>query len=254
MSKSSNKVVIYQTVEDHPAPNRAKEGDVGYDMATYSSEYDRGANLYVVDLGTSICLPSGYWAQLHGRSSLAKLGWRLANGTGIIDNGYRGPLKALLEKRHDKAKQLEDGEKYVQLIILPDPYIALKPGKVSKTTDRGEGGFGSTTKKKVADEEEEDEDKPKKKVSAKKKAVAEEADDEEEEKPKKKVSAKKKVAEEADDDEEEKPKKKSSTKKKADDEEEPKKKSSTKKKADDEEPPKKASRAKKSAPPVSDEE
>jgi dUTP pyrophosphatase len=224
-------------------------------LTAYSHEYDRGADYYVVDLGTSICLPSGYWAQLHGRSSLAKLGWRVANGTGIIDNGYRGPLKALLEKRHDKAKPLKDGEKYVQLIILPDPYIALKPGKVSKTTDRGEGGFGSTTKKKVADEEEEDEEKPKKKVSAKKKAVAEEADDEEEEKPKKKSSTKKKaVAEEADDEEEEKPKKKSSTKKKADDEEEPKKKSSTKKKADDEEPPKKASRAKKSAPPVSDEE
>ncbi len=235
----SNKVVIYELAEGHVAPNRAKEGDVGYDLALFSREYEKGPNYYVCDLGMSISLPSGYWAELHARSSLPKHGWRLANGVGIFDNGYRGPVKALLEKRHDKAKELVEGECYVQLVIHPNPFIDMKPGKVSKGTSRGEGGFGSTTKKKVAEEEEED--IPKKKAASKKKTAA---SDDEEDVPKKKAASKKKTAASDDEEEEATPKKKTSKKKavaSSDDEEEatPKKKASSKKKtaasSDDEE-------------------
>lgn len=249
----SNKVVIYQSVEGHVAPKRANEGDAGYDLTAHSYVYEKANGYYTVDLGTKIHLPSGYWAQLYARSSLAKRGWRLANGVGIIDNGYRGPLKAILEKRHDKAEKLESGEVYVQLVIYPNPYVDMKPGKVSKETERGEEGFGSTTKKKVSKkvEESEDEEEEKPKRSSKKKVV--DVEDDEEEKPKK--GSKKKAA-----DEEEKPKK--SSKKKAaeesdDEEEKPARRSSKKKVESDDEDTKKSSKKSgrsKSSAPVSDDE
>jgi dUTP pyrophosphatase len=256
-----SKLVIYESVENHVAPTRAHEDDVGYDMAAYSIEYDRTHKYHTVDLGTRVALPGGYWAQIHARSSLADLGWRVASGVGIIDSGYRGPLKAKLEKRHENAKPLVAGESYVQLIIYPNPFVSMMKGKVSKDTSRGEGGFGSTTKKKVADEEEEEKEK---KTSApkKKKASKDEDDEEEEKKTSKKTSAKKKPPVESDDEEEKKTSKKTSAKKKppveSDDEDDKKTSTSKKKKtpvvSDDEEDKKTSTSKKKKPPVVSDDE
>lgn len=253
-----SKVILYETVEDHVAPHRAHEDDVGLDLTAYSIKEDKEKKYTTIDLGTRIALPGGSWAQLYARSSLADVGWRLATSVGIIDSGYRGPLKVKLEKRYDKADKLEVGQVYVQLVVYPNPFIAVKAGRVSKDTERGEGGFGSTTRKKAAtidDEEtpkrasrtkktEEDEEETPKKSSRSKKAVIEE----EEETPKRASRTKKAVVE---DEEEETPKKSSRAKKAVveDDEEEAPKKSSRKKAVteEEEETPKRASRAKKAS-------
>lgn len=48
---------------------------------------------------TGICIecPDGYYVQMHGRSSLPKHGWTLANGVGIIDGDYRGEIIVALQ-------------------------------------------------------------------------------------------------------------------------------------------------------------
>ena len=270
-----SKVVLYESVEDHIAPHRAHEDDVGYDLTAYSLTVDKDHEYTTVDLGTRIALPGGYWAQIYARSSLADKGWRLVNSVGIIDSGYRGPLKAKLEKRYASADKLKVGEIYVQLVIYPNPFVSMKAGKVSKDTARGEGGFGSTTKKKAADLDEEvpkksskskktdEEDAPKKKSSKKtgddeeapkkKKSSKKAQSDDEEDAPKKKSSKSKKAQS---DDEEDAPKKSSRTKKApvpSDDEEDAPKKKSSKKTAD-EDAPKKSSRTKKAPVPSDDED
>ena len=88
---------------------------------------------------------TGY--QMHPRSSLSKTDLRLANSTGIIDAGYRGPLIGMFDC-------LKDGyqvSKFTRLLQICAPSLMPIYVRVVDTIDelgpetsRGEGGFGST--------------------------------------------------------------------------------------------------------------
>lgn len=73
-----------------------------------------------------------------------KLGYMLANGIGIIDNHYRGPLLVGLLKFDPTAADLELPLRVAQLI--PRQIISLDIQIVEDLdeTQRGKGGFGST--------------------------------------------------------------------------------------------------------------
>jgi len=47
--------------------------------------------------GMSMEIPKGYYIELHGRSSLPKHGWSIANNVGIIDEDYRGEIIVALQ-------------------------------------------------------------------------------------------------------------------------------------------------------------
>ena len=84
---------------------------------------------------------------MHPRSSLSKTDLRLANSTGIIDAGYRGPLIGMFDC-------LKDGyqvSKFTRLLQICAPSLMPIYVRVVDTIDelgpetsRGEGGFGST--------------------------------------------------------------------------------------------------------------
>ena len=88
---------------------------------------------------------TGY--HMHPRSSLSKTELRLANSTGIIDAGYRGPLIGMFDC-------LKDGyrvAKFTRLLQICAPELMPIYVRVVDTIDelgpetsRGEGGFGST--------------------------------------------------------------------------------------------------------------
>jgi dUTP pyrophosphatase len=87
----------------------------------------------------------GYY--LYPRSSISKLPLRLKNSVGIIDNQYRGNLKAAIENTSTtETVELKKGERYFQL--CHPTLIAMKATIVEKLgeTARGAGGFGSTGK------------------------------------------------------------------------------------------------------------
>lgn len=95
-------------------------------------------------LNTGIqCAPkfnSGYY--LYPRSSISKTSLRLANSVGIIDQGYRGEILAVVDG-YTNFKI----DKYTRLFQLCHP--SLQPMKVTivdelNDTERGSGGFGST--------------------------------------------------------------------------------------------------------------
>lgn len=83
---------------------------------------------------------------LRARSSISRTPLILANSVGTIDAGYRGSLKAVVHNFSDETVVLKQGERYFQ-IVAP----ALSPFDVSlafdlSSSERGEGGFGSTGK------------------------------------------------------------------------------------------------------------
>jgi dUTP pyrophosphatase len=90
---------------------------------------------------------SGYY--MYPRSSLSKTALRLANCTGIIDAGYRGPLIGMFDCLASPCVI----ESYTRLLQICAPDLMPIYVRVIDTvadlgpeTSRGEGGFGSTGK------------------------------------------------------------------------------------------------------------
>jgi dUTP pyrophosphatase len=86
---------------------------------------------------------------MHPRSSLSKTALRLANSTGIIDAGYRGPLIGMFDCIVNTCVI----EKYTRLLQICAPnlmpiYVRIIDNIIDlgPETSRGEGGFGSTGK------------------------------------------------------------------------------------------------------------
>ena len=93
--------------------------------------------------------------KLHPRSSIYKKSIRQANCTGIIDSGYRGELCAAVDclstsfgKQTDTKRQtLETNKRYFQICtanLEPFFVVLLRDDDELPSTERGEGGFGST--------------------------------------------------------------------------------------------------------------
>lgn len=85
---------------------------------------------------------------LYSRSSIYKFGLRLVNCVGIIDRGYRGNIGAVFDVLPD-AKPIEKHQRLTQLCHPKlEPFMVYVVDSLEKlgTTERGEGGFGSTGK------------------------------------------------------------------------------------------------------------
>jgi dUTP pyrophosphatase len=88
---------------------------------------------------------TGYY--MYPRSSLSKTPLRLANSTGIIDAGYRGPLIGMFDclennytvYKHTRLLQICAPNLMPIYVNIVNTFDELGP-----ETSRGEGGFGST--------------------------------------------------------------------------------------------------------------
>jgi dUTP pyrophosphatase len=98
-----------------------------------------------VPTGIALALPPGYEAQVRPRSGLAlQHGVTLLNSPGTVDADYRGEVKVLLVNLSQESFTLKRGERIAQLVVAPVSRASLVELEVLDTTERGEGGFGST--------------------------------------------------------------------------------------------------------------
>jgi dUTP pyrophosphatase len=91
--------------------------------------------------------PLGFY--MYPRSSISKTHLRLANNVGIIDSGYRGNLGGFFDI-HNLPVDENPYEQYQRLVQICsntlEPFKVILVDDIDKlgTTERGEGGFGST--------------------------------------------------------------------------------------------------------------
>lgn len=88
----------------------------------------------------------GYY--VYPRSSISKTPLMLANHVGIIDSGYRGNLMAAVRKLPTEQSSYLV-EKHTRLFQICHPslcpvFVVLVPESELNSSERGEGGFGST--------------------------------------------------------------------------------------------------------------
>ena len=101
----------------------------------------------VLGTGVQSAVPEGYVMTAFVRSSTGiKRNLVLANGTGIIDSGYRDEIKLALHNIGKNVERVRDGERLAQFMILPFPKIEpefVQDNDEFRQGDR-EGGIGST--------------------------------------------------------------------------------------------------------------
>jgi len=86
---------------------------------------------------------------MYPRSSISKTPLRLANNLGIIDAGYRGHLIGMFDLPAGNTEHIKKLDKYLQICApgLVPIFVELVDSKedLGEQTERGEGGFGSTS-------------------------------------------------------------------------------------------------------------
>lgn len=134
---------------DAVTPSYAHDGDAGMDLTavSFTQEYDRSGKLVIVyHTGIAVEIPEGYVGLLFMRSSVSKYSVSMTNAVGVIDSGYRGELMVKMKLTTDAVPTIyQPGEKIAQLVIVP--YLKAELNEIEELveTERGEGGFGSTT-------------------------------------------------------------------------------------------------------------
>ena len=126
-------------------PERSTEQATGYDL--------RCTEDFSVPAFAAVLVPLGFAmqvvnngalidAQIRPRSSVSLKGINTPIGT--IDLDYRGEVKVCLQNITPKVIDFNKGDKIAQMVFLTydTPIVQLKTELT--TTERGEGGFGST--------------------------------------------------------------------------------------------------------------
>lgn len=98
-----------------------------------------------VPCGFAMALPEGFEAQVRPRSGLAlKHGVTVLNAPGTIDADYRGEVKVILVNHGSEPFTVRRGERIAQMVIAPVIQAEFAAVEALPTTERAEGGFGST--------------------------------------------------------------------------------------------------------------
>lgn len=128
-------------------PAKAHSSDAAWDLrARTALELPVGRST-LVPTGVYIELPEHYEAQVRPRSGLAlKHDLMLTNSPGTIDAGYRGEVGVIMYNGGQTPYRIERGDRIAQMVICKLPEVSLILSDSLSSSDRGEGGFGSSGK------------------------------------------------------------------------------------------------------------
>ena len=143
------KIRIKRLSDDALIPVRATEGAACFDLYTPREfAVQKGRNIIPLDL--SIELPAGTYAEIRPRSGFSAKGFEDVHGCrrdadvlhGVVDEDFRGNIGVIV--RSEDYFVIAKGTRVAQMLI--GGYIPCEFEEVDdlSSTDRGEGGFGST--------------------------------------------------------------------------------------------------------------
>lgn len=141
------KALLSKQIEKH------RYTDSGFDIPLPAQNVDLSQNVVSFPLGIQVAAVDGEEPRpclLLPRSSIYKTPFRLCNSIGLVDAGYRGEVKAIVDNmtsEDDTTLRLEDGTRMFQICrhdFLPWKQIILSDDLPVPPDDRGSGGFGST--------------------------------------------------------------------------------------------------------------
>jgi dUTP pyrophosphatase len=128
---------------DARLPARATSLSAGLDLCIIDSVQIDPRCRVSCQTGLSVEIPQGYYGRVAPRSGLAtKLGIDVL--AGVIDSDYRGEIICVLVNHGDSLAKFKAGDKIAQLIIECISLPSAEWADSLSTTDRANGGFGSS--------------------------------------------------------------------------------------------------------------
>ena len=128
-------------------PAKAHADDAAFDLRSRTDMSVPINKSTLVPTGVFIELPVNYEAQVRPRSGLAlKHNITLTNSPGTIDAGYRGEVGVIMFNHGPEEFVIKRGDRIAQMVIAELPEVELTVCSKLSSSDRGEGGFGSTGK------------------------------------------------------------------------------------------------------------
>jgi len=118
------------------------DGDAGYDLRSSEGGTVKPGSFLAFGTGVRMAIPKGYHAEVRPRSGLMRKG--VVAGLGTIDSGYRGEIGVVLFNHSQQHFEVCPGDRIAQLVFVKHETPDLKLVKELPTSNRGDGGFGST--------------------------------------------------------------------------------------------------------------
>lgn len=128
-------------------PVRSSKTAAAYDAFAAEDVLLRSGDIRRVSLDLKVEIPADYHMLICPRSGKALSGLTVANAPGIVDSDYRGDVAVLLKwNPPDGVSSLEvkKGDRIAQLLFQKTIEVEFVEVQNLSSTERGEGGFGST--------------------------------------------------------------------------------------------------------------
>ena len=137
------KIKIKKLNPEAIVPSYAHKGDAGMDLYSVEDLILKPKHRVAVKTGISFEMSKGYVALIWDKSGVA-LKTGIKTMAGVIDSGYRGEIKVVLNNLSSKNYEIKKGQKIAQVLIqkVENPKIEIIE-ELNKTS-RGAGGFGSS--------------------------------------------------------------------------------------------------------------
>jgi dUTP pyrophosphatase len=134
------------TEDDKLLPIKGTGGSACYDLRANDDYVVFPKTTEMINTGLIIEPPKGYFIKLYVRSSISLRGLVLANGTGIIDNDYRDPIKMIIYNLSEYRQNISKYDRIGQMELVKQVDYEIEKVDTFEClscTER-EGGFGST--------------------------------------------------------------------------------------------------------------
>ena len=141
------KVKIEQLYKGAMEPTYGTPGAAAFDLYAAQDGVVEAYAMAVIKTGLAFEIPQGYVMRVYSRSGHGfKNGVRLVNCVGVIDSDYRGEIMVGLKNDGPTMMWVRQGDRIAQAIIEPVERIEFEWADELSSTERGQGGFGSTGK------------------------------------------------------------------------------------------------------------
>lgn len=141
------KVKIKKMVAEAIIPQYATPGAACFDLHSLTDGVAVKESPLVCDTGLAFEIPEGHVMLVFSRSGHGfKSDTRLSNCVGVIDADYRGEVKVKLAKDSmlGGVLNVSKGDRIAQAMVIPVDKVTFEEVDELGSTERGEGGFGST--------------------------------------------------------------------------------------------------------------
>jgi len=142
--KNSKLILQVCKLSEHAhLPTKGSTLAAGYDLKSAYDYIIPGMGKIVAKTDLAIRVPNGTYGRVAPRSGLAAK-HHIDVGAGVVDQDYTGNIGVVMFNHAQEDFEIKKGDRIAQFICEKIEYPDLEEVASLNSTERGEGGFGST--------------------------------------------------------------------------------------------------------------